>query len=68
MKIGLFHVLKNSEGPNKGPNPTLSQLAGRLIERWDSMTDKEKMVIQFFIDSDEMMESLTPDPAESAPD
>jgi len=39
-----------------------------LIERWDSLTDEEKMVVQLFIDWDEMLESLTPVSAGSVPE
>jgi hypothetical protein len=33
-----------------GPNLTLSQIVARLIERWDSMSDEEKLAVQLCID------------------
>jgi hypothetical protein len=39
-----------------------------LVERWDSLTDEEKMVIQLFIDWDEVLESLTPASSGSLPE
>ena len=68
MELGVFHVLKNTVDPKVGPNQTLSQLTGHLIERWDSLTDEEKMVVELFIDWDEVLESITPAFAESVPE
>jgi hypothetical protein len=41
VKPGLIHLVVKVEGPNKGPNPTVRQLAARLIKRGDSMTKAE---------------------------
>ena len=57
-KIGLILLFGKTEGSNKGSNSTLSQLTGRLIERWDSLTEEEKLMLNLFIDWDEVMESI----------
>jgi hypothetical protein len=60
VKIGLIHLLEKTEGSNKGSNPTLSQLMGRLIERWDSLTKEERLMLNLFIDWAGVMEIITP--------
>jgi len=60
VKIGLIHILKNTAGPKAGPNQNLSQLTGRLIERWDSLTKEERLMLNLFIDWDEVMEIIDP--------
>ncbi|MCS5642130.1 MAG: hypothetical protein NZ807_02575 [Dehalococcoidia bacterium] len=60
VKIGLIHILENTAGPKAGPNQNLSQLTGRLIERWDSLTKEERLLLNLFIDWDEVMEIIDP--------
>jgi hypothetical protein len=37
MKQGVFRIVKNGASPKASPSPTLSQITGRLIERWDEL-------------------------------
>ena len=60
VKIGLMHLLGKTEGSNKGSNSTLSELTGRLIERWDSFTEEERLMLNLFIDWDEVIDVITP--------
>ena len=58
MKTGVLHVLENTVGPKVGPFLTLSQIVACLIERWDSMSDEEKLAVQLCIDGDAVVESI----------
>ena len=49
MQQGVFRIVKNGASPS----PTLSQITGRLIERWDEMSKEEKLALQVIIDWDE---------------
>jgi len=53
MKQGVFRIVKNGASPKASPSPTLSQITGRLIERWDEMSKEEKLALQVIIDWDE---------------
>jgi len=68
VKIGLIHLLGKTEGSNKGSNSTLSELTGRLIERWDSLTKEERLMLNLFMDWDEVMDVITPASEESLPE
>ena len=48
MKQGVFRIVKKQAGPNV----SLSQVTSRLIERWDEMSEEEKLTVQVFIDWD----------------
>ena len=67
MKQGVFRIVKNGASPKASPSPTLSQITSRLIERWDEMSEKEKLAIQVIIDWEEVMQSITPASEESLP-
>ena len=68
MKHGVFRIAKNGASPKASPSPTLSQITGRLIERWDEMSEEEKLAIQVIIDWEEVMQSVTPASEESLPE
>ena len=68
MKQGVFRIVKNGASPKASPSPTLSQITGRLIERWDEMSEEEKLAIQVIIDWEEVMQSITPASEESLPE
>ena len=68
MKQGVFRIVKNGASPKASPSPTLSQITGRLIERWDEMSEEEKLAIQVIIDWEEVMQSITPASDESLPE
>ena len=63
MKNWAFRIVKNGASPS----PTLSLITGRLIERWDEMSEEEKLAIQVIIDWEEVMQSITPASEESLP-
>ena len=65
MKNWAFRIVKNGASPKASPSPTLSQITGRLIERWDEMSEEEKLAIQVIIDWEEVMQSITPASEES---
>ena len=67
-KIGLILLFGKTEGSNKGSNSTLSELTGRLIERWDSLTKEERLMLNLFMDWDEVMDVITPASEESLPE
>jgi len=68
MKQGVFRIVKNGASPKASPSPTLSQITSRLIERWDEMSEEEKLAIQVIIDWEEVMQSITPASEESLPE
>ena len=68
MKQGVFRIVKNGASPKASPSQTLSQITGRLIERWDEMSEEEKLAIQVIIDWEEVMQSITPASEESLPE
>ena len=68
MKQGVFRIVQNPVGLKVGQLSTLSQITSRLIERWDEMSEEEKLAIQGIIDWDEVMQSITPASAESLPE
>ena len=49
MKQGVFRIVKNGASPKASPSQTLSQITGRLIERWDEMSEEEKLAVQVLI-------------------
>ena len=53
MKQGVFRIVQNPVGLEVGQLSTLSQITGRLIERWDEMSKEEKLAVQVIIDWDE---------------
>jgi len=57
MKQRVFRIVKNGASPKASPSPTLSQTTSRLIERWNEMSEEEKLAIQVIIDWDEVMQS-----------
>ena len=46
----------------------LSQVVALLIERWDEMSEEERLAIQVIIDWEEVMQSITPASEESLPE
>lgn len=68
MKQGVFRIVKIGASPKASPSPTLSQITSRLIERWDEMSEEEKLAIQVIIDWEEVMQSITPASEESLPE
>ena len=68
MKQGVVSIVKNGASPKASPSQTLSQITGRLIERWDEMSEEEKLAIQVIIDWEEVMQSITPASEESLPE
>ena len=68
MKQGVFRIVQNPVGLKVGQLSTLSQITSRLIERWDEMSEEEKLAIQVIIDWEEVMQSITPASAESLPE
>ena len=67
MKQGVFRIVQNPAGLKVGQPSTLSQITSRLIERWDEMSEEEKLALQVIIDWEEVMQSITPASAESLP-
>ena len=51
MKQGVFRIVKKQAGPKAGPNVSLNQVTSRLIERWDEMSEEEKLAVMglFFV-------------------
>ena len=51
MTQGAFRIVKNGASPKASPSPTLSQITSRLIERWDEMSEEEKLAVMgvFFV-------------------
>tara|TARA_B100000945_G_C20317188_1_gene565782 strand:- start:400 stop:708 length:309 start_codon:yes stop_codon:yes gene_type:complete len=68
MKQGVFRIVQNPVGLKVGQLSTLSQITSRLIERWDEMSEEEKLAIQVIIDWEEVMQSITPASEESLPE
>ena len=68
MKQGVFRIVQNPVGLKVGQLSTLSQITSRLIERWDEMSEEEKLAIQVIIDWEEVMQSITPASAVSLPE
>jgi len=61
MKKVVFRIVKNGAGPS----PILCQITSRLIERWDEMSEEEKLAVQVIIDWEEVMQSIAPASEES---
>ena len=61
MKQGVFRIVEKQAGPKAGPNVSLSQVTSRLIERWDEMSEEERLTVQVFIDWDVLVGDINAD-------
>ena len=50
MKQGVVSIVTNGASPKASPSQTLSQITGRLIERWDEMSEVDRLAVQVIID------------------